>query len=186
VRRTAIILFDIVAALSLLLFALAVALWVQSYFVGRKIGYDDQLSLRSMAVARGELCICILHAFNAPPPLEEGWFTQDAPNLDPYASAAFYCPTARPPVAGFFVGHHTAMLGTTTLVLLPMPVVVALLAPLPLADLALHRRRRRIRQRAAEGQCVACGYDCRATPDRCPECGRVPTTKAARPGGAGG
>jgi hypothetical protein len=170
VRRTALILFDIVASLSLLLCALAAALSVQSYFVGRKIGYDDQWGWRSIAVARGELCIHIVHTFAAPPPLEKGWFAEDAPTLDPYASAAWYFPTARPPVAGFFFGHR-AVLGTATLVLLPMPVVAAVLALLPLADLALHRRRRRDRRRVAEGHCVACGYDCRATPDRCPECG---------------
>jgi hypothetical protein len=56
-------------------------------------------------------------------------------------------------------------------VVFPLWVPTVLFAALPLARGAMFVRRRR---RVRGGHCVKCGYDLRATPERCPECGAVP------------
>ncbi|MGD0767367.1 MAG: hypothetical protein ABSB42_03995 [Tepidisphaeraceae bacterium] len=48
-------------------------------------------------------------------------------------------------------------------------LIVGLAMPAMAASRAA-KRRRDVRQ----GRCVSCGYDLRATPDRCPECGSIP------------
>ena len=55
-----------------------------------------------------------------------------------------------------FFPHWAALLALAPVALLPVP--------------ALIRRRRRRRLRGA-GRCESCGYDLRASPGRCPECG---------------
>jgi hypothetical protein len=57
------------------------------------------------------------------------------------------------------------------------PLVCLMLAAL-WAVLVMRRRRR---ARRAGRRCVQCGYDLRATPQRCPECGSVPVARATRP-----
>jgi hypothetical protein len=58
-----------------------------------------------------------------------------------------------------------------TFVLVPCWMLVVLFAALPAARFAWARRRR---LRDERGLCPSCGYDLRATPDRCPECGAIP------------
>jgi hypothetical protein len=55
-----------------------------------------------------------------------------------------------------------------TSLLIPFWLILALLAPLPTIWLVSRLRRRR---RLADNLCPVCGYDLRATPGRCPECG---------------
>jgi hypothetical protein len=57
------------------------------------------------------------------------------------------------------------------------PAAVTALPPL-LWTLARVRRRRRM-LRTARGLCLACGYDLRGSPGRCPECGAVASVRNA-------
>jgi hypothetical protein len=69
------------------------------------------------------------------------------------------------PTLGFAYGQGSIPVHCFTAPCWPIVVITALL-PLLRAGRLLRRRRR-----IAMNQCAVCGYDLRATPDRCPECG---------------
>jgi hypothetical protein len=75
---------------------------------------------------------------------------------------------------GYYHRRNPPQAISQTLLWFPDWLLVLSGAVLPLAFL---NRRRRIRRRAASGSCLRCGYDLRATPERCPECGAFPAKK---------
>ena len=70
-------------------------------------------------------------------------------------------------------GFHYAQARNYHLFVIPYWFVICLFAMSPLFWVVKQSRRQRRRTR---GLCPTCGYDIRATPHRCPECGSVPTT----------
>jgi hypothetical protein len=73
---------------------------------------------------------------------------------------------------GRLTGYRADGESETWLVLHVWPLVV-LASVLPAVGLVRHRNARRRRRRRSNAQCPSCGYDLRATPGRCPECGTI-------------
>ena len=73
----------------------------------------------------------------------------------------------------WFEGYRTP---NRSFVRVPLWPLVAATAYWPVRRLVCWCRSRR---RAGHGGCEACGYDLRATPERCPECGTAPPPAAA-------
>ena len=113
------------------------------------------------------LCCGANHTYSGP-----SWFLGSGPD----SPSGF---SMDPHWAGFYKGHFSCVSeesGQRTeawFVILPYWAVALLTGILPaLAAVWIWRRRRR-RHRHKQGYCLVCGYDLRATPDRCPECGTV-------------
>ena len=75
---------------------------------------------------------------------------------------------------GLRLGFGLFSNGRQHLLFVPIAAIVAMSG---IVAAGSWRRQRRGRHRDRAGLCPTCGYDLRATPERCPECGRCPATK---------
>lgn len=102
---------------------------------------------------------------------EPGWHVVDAFMGDPVIVEGY----REPDGSGWSYRqpHHVK---TPDLERWVVPVWPLALVPLLVCawEIRRYRSRSSARLRVAAGLCRACGYDVRATPDRCPECGTVP------------
>lgn len=76
-------------------------------------------------------------------------------------------------------GSPPASSAELTYIAFPCWLAAALLAIPPTLRTPTYLKRRRRRNRECRGVCVACGYDLRMTPHRCPECGSIPRPATA-------
>ena len=189
-RRFSRVLFNTLTVVSLALFAAMLAGWGRSCVVMDQIGWNSPATSAPVAIqsfgvvsARGRLSI--------------DWASMKIGSLDSTQSVGWdrwrakigsgFRWRTRPPrprsdsLPAFAIVHtdqasptgwSTAMVWVDQWeVRCPYWFVCLLAAALPTA---WGVRRRRASYRAAIGKCATCGYDLRATPERCPECGTVP------------
>lgn len=175
-------LFNLASAVSLLLCVTAVFLWAESYSVNDIIGWQTPVGLRGGFNRWGLKTIdglCGVQHINAddgpyternhvPQPVSHGlvWesWTIQAADHSIYASGPHNA-------AGFgWGGHEWANYARFTegYVIFPFWIPTGLTGILP--GICLFRWRRR-KRRLSHGQCISCGYDLRASQERCPECG---------------
>ena len=149
-------LFTALSVLSLLLCVATLALWVRSYRIGDAVGWPGETLA---ATYEGKLHFSFIDKKIA--------------NENPWNTVTVWQwsdRTGRRPVPRFaFAGFAYTTIGTPALstdYAVPMWFVALLFAVAPAVWI-----RRLLSPRSRAGHCPHCGYDLRATPERCPECG---------------
>ena len=169
-RRLARHLFTLCSAASLVLCVVVLALWVRSYFAIDGVEYTGAGGGMSGHQSKGQVAVAFGFGTPAPP---TGLLRMSGPALSLDQSLVG-------PVAFRRFGFASQSFNGPVrgrLLIVPHWFLAGVLAVLPGGKL-VHRRLRRASRRAAAGLCPACGYDLRASPERCPECGTLAGERA--------
>jgi hypothetical protein len=164
-------LFTLCSALSLLLCAAVCVLWVRSYCVAdgilrERVPPPDRFGTSRHDLTSVKGLIVATHyddSGDRPKAGQPTWRYYRVRDVDEWMSFMTYQYGVRPHFA-----FRISPRGYQSVVILPHALLAALFAIAPARRISQLMRQRRA-ERA--GLCPACGYDLRATPDRCPECG---------------
>jgi hypothetical protein len=143
--------------LASLLFSLTLVFWVRSYFVSEEISFagNTYTSIREyqqFSLGTGP----VLH-----------WWVYNAAGKRSSDTLQWH---AERNTHGFHYAKYRWRHEVSHCLWLPHWFTAVVFAILPTTRLISYIRRRR---RVRAGHCATCGYDLRATPERCPECGAI-------------
>jgi hypothetical protein len=175
-------LFEMAVALSLLLWGLTLALSIRGRLVREALDVIHTACHEETATHRGLTLdsdchhVGIIFDFDQGPSSELGQWEKLPPKWIRFARRRLAPTQAREwRRLGFSYErepfHYGNFHGVRRVLTAPHWSLLGLFAVLPGVSAWRWRRKRRRRQ---ESRCVHCGYDLRATPDRCPECGAIP------------
>ena len=173
-RRSLRILVNVATVLSLLLCVAMAVFWLRSYWrsdciywVGHPERGAETPGFTILSAGGGlELCKGFYTSGVVPKVMPDGWHW----HVDPGPPIQYANGEA---VNRWGVGYGSDSNASERFVHVVFPTLLAviLFALLPATRFALSIRQR---YRYKLGHCRRCGYDLRATPERCPECGTVP------------
>jgi hypothetical protein len=159
-------LFNVLAVVSLMLCVAMAALWARSCFAADEIWYGAADSYIAILSVRGRILLGWTSEATGKRQANRWKFATDrVENFPPVPNGVF----------GFDYQWRVPTINGVTFVerQATMPYwFPALVAAAPPAWWLLWKRPR---PKSTSLSCPICGYDLRATPDRCPECGIVPT-----------
>ncbi len=200
-KRARRIIYNMVTVVSLLLCLGTVGVWVRSYWVDDRLMWSDwpedraYLDQKGIWSARGGIQFVDTYYLwaNGRSPFDlDFWHDRQPATKYPMfgnGGPSFLQPAPpRYAALGFeWIPETTSRWASTTYFSVriksftfPLYFPTLLFALLPAHYLLRVRRRRRIAQRQAQGCCIACGYDLRGSPARCPECGAAGATPGAK------
>jgi hypothetical protein len=170
--------FTFATAVSAALFVAICALWVRSYAVQDTLLWQRVDGGRWASTDSGRLFLAADLANWSGEPADFYGIRHTSAPPDPVANEAWMYVLnvdvrdrwTHRDWGGFAWTRWVGRGPSKTQLIVPLWSLAAAAAVLPLGWLTWRFRGRRRRRR---GLCPACGYDLRATPDRCPECGAV-------------